>query len=447
MVTVEQKIEKIKKERKEARTRGLKYVIVTALIALIAQFVIPWGWFFFVPTVLFVIVFLCVIYWIWSPVALIGYKIRETYCYLIMEGGAYKRADLQLTGFTLTEKGWVVPKNEEDGIGILSKFGIDPGERIKKPHSWFGLRFFNFPYIFEEPYVETFKVDKYDPSTEEIVSRENVIYDGFFVVPYNYGQEIKDIYTKNGYPISFNMGLLGELLNVPLAKFGTNNWYDAFIKEFRGAVFEIIDSSEDKELRDDAKELAAFFYQKFEERGLIKKCLIEYGIYIKAIQIGKLVRPKDIVDAADEERTEELLRKAANVKASADSDVLVAKASAIDLLFLKRSGLTNEEYQQALREPKIFKKKYGFLRNLCQKEILDTSAIAKGTGIRFSSENGGGGIVDAAALYSGLSNKTLIPKTDGVDENVGEKKGKIFDSKTRESLKKAGLPVHLEDEV
>ncbi len=64
MITTEQKIEKIKKERKEARARGLKYVVVTALIAFIAQFVIPWGLLFFVPTVVFVIVFLCVVYWI-----------------------------------------------------------------------------------------------------------------------------------------------------------------------------------------------------------------------------------------------------------------------------------------------------------------------------------------------------------------------------------------------
>lgn len=407
MVTVEQKIEKIKKERKEARTRGLKYVIVTALIALIAQFVIPWGWFFFVPTVLFVIVFLCVIYWIWSPVALIGYKIRETYCYLIMEGGAYKRADLQLIGKTLTEDGWVVPKNEKDGIGILSKFGIVPGKRIKKPHSWFGLRFFNFPYIFEEPYVDTFKVDKYDPSTEEIVSRENVIFDGFFVVPYNYGQEIKDIYTKDGYPISFNMGLLGELLNVPLAKFGTNNWYDAFIKEFRGAVFEIIDSSEDKDLQKDAKELAVFFYQKFEERGLIKKCLVEFGIYIKAIQIGKLVRPKDIVDAADEERTEELLKKAAKVKASANQEVVLTEVLTIDNVFLQRAGIT---YAEALKDPD-FEKKYDSLVEKCRSDVFEVMSQRNRTSVRIK---GGGSIVDAAAVFQALSNsKPQGPQTEG----------------------------------
>ncbi len=306
-----------------------------------------------------------------------------------MEGGAYKRADLQLTGFTLTEKGWVVPENEKDGIGILSKFGIDPGERIKKPHPWFGLRFFSFPCIFEEPYVDTFKVDKYDPSTEEIVSRENVIYDGFFVVPYNYGQEIKDIYTKNGYPISFNMGLLGELLNVPLAKFGVNNWYDAFIKEFRGAVFEIIDSSEDKDLQSDKKELAKFFYQKFEERGLIKKCLIEYGIYIKAIQIGKLVRPADIVNAADEARKEELLKNAANVKASANQEVVSTEVLTIDNVFFLRAGIT---YAEALKDPE-FEEKYASLEEKCRSDVFEVMSQRNRTSIRIK---GGGSIVDAA---------------------------------------------------
>jgi hypothetical protein len=432
MITAEQKIEKIKKERKEARTRGLKYVIVTALIAFILQFIISWGWFFFVPTAIFVFVFLCVTYWIWSPVALIGYKIRETYCYLIMEGGAYKRADLQLTGFTLTEKGWVVPKNEEDGIGILSKFGIDPGERIKKPRSWFGLRFFSFPYIFEEPYVDTFKVDKYNPSNEEIVSRENVIYDGFFVVPYNYGQEIKDIYTKDGFPISFNMGLMGELLNVPLAKFGTNNWYDAFIKEFRGAVFEIIDSSEDKDLRSDANELAAFFYQKFEERGLIKKCLIEFGIYIKAIQIGKLVRPADIVNAADEARKEELLKNAAKVKASANQEVVLTEVLTIDSVFLQRSGVP---YAEALKDPE-FEEKYASLEEKCRSDVFEVMSQKNGKSIRVKSN---GGIIDAAAVFQALSNPSP-PASQAGDQK--EKNMSAKEKKDKERLK----DLHLSDE-
>lgn len=451
MVDVEAKLKGLKKEKEEAKSRGFKIILVTIFIAIFAVFISRLNLFVISLSIATIIIFfLYVLYYIWSPVRYVGYKIEETYCLLIMEGGAYKRADLQWAGHTLTEDGWVVPEREEDGSGILSEFDIVPKERIKKPASHRGLRLFQLLGLFEAPLVDTLNFFRYDPRTEEVVEVVGLIWKGWFVVPYNYGLKINQIYTEDGVPCSFNMGLLGQLMNPFIAQFVVKNWYESFTREVHGVVFDIISSSTYDELKAQT-DLAGFFYQRFKEVqknkncSLVKRCLMQYGIHIMGVQIGKLTWPSDIVNAADEEEKEQLIKKAANVKAAADQDVLVIEASAIDRLVAQRLGLTPEELTKAIKDQDFFAK-YEKLRKAYRKDILDIMAIKNGTGVRVSSKNA---LVDAAAVLSTLNNQSQRNNANqGGSEGSDEKKGgKIFDKKTREILKKAGIPVELEDEI
>ncbi|MFZ2390366.1 MAG: SPFH domain-containing protein [Minisyncoccales bacterium] len=453
MVTVQEKIQGIEKERKEALLRGFKYILVMGLISLIPIF-FSWGIFIIIFIGLFAVVTGFVIYRIWAPARIFGYFVKETYCLLIIEGGAYKRADLQLTGCTLTEKGWIVPENEKDGIGdVLSKYNIEPGKRIEKRRNFFGMRFFEWLGVFEEPLIDTFSWSKNDPNSQKIIGKEDVIYDGWIVVPYNYGIEVRNILTKDGMPVGFDLTLLSELLNPVIAKFGTKNWYNSFVQDITKTIVEAIGESTYDDIQNQSKDFGAYFLKKFKEpvpeegtpdkkMSLIERCLIKYGAHIMSIQVVKFIAPPDIVNAADEQKKEELMKKAAKTKASAVQEVVLTKAAAIDSLFITRSGLSYEDYIQEMLDPEDFKEKYGELYETCRKDVLDIMAIDKGTGIRI---NGGGGIVDAAAVFQTLSGSK--PPSEEPKEKKEGKKGRIFDEKTREDLKKAGFPVELEDEL
>ncbi|MFA5207595.1 MAG: hypothetical protein WC428_02945 [Candidatus Paceibacterota bacterium] len=444
MVTVQEKIKNIEKERKEAGSRGLKYILVMLLIPLI-PIVFSWGLFaIFVSLGLFALGLFFVIYRILAPARIISYFVKETYCLLITEGGAYKRADLQLSGHTLTEKGWIVPENEKDGIGaVLSKYKIDPGKRIKKPlipPSYLGgMRFFKLFGIFEEPLIDIFRWSKHDSNSQKIIGREDVIYDGWIVVPYNYGIEVRNILTKDGMPVGFDLTLLSELLNPVIAKYVTKNWYGSFIQDVTKTIVEVIGESTYDEVQGHSKDFGSYFFEKFEEvlpkkkKCLIESCLRLYGVHTKSIQVVKFIAPPDIVNAADEQKKEELMKKAAKTKASAVQEVVLTKAAAIDELFIKRSGLSWEDYAQEVLDLESFEEKYGELYEKCRKDVLDIMAIDKGTGIRV---DGGGGIVDAAAVFQILSGSK--PSS----EESKEKKVSDKEAKDREKLKK----LHLTEE-
>lgn len=436
MVTVQEKIQSIEKERKEALLRGFKYILVMGLISLIPIF---FSWELFIIFIfLFAVGTVFVIYRIWAPARIFGYFVKETYCLLITEGGAYKRAALQLKGYTLTEKGWIVPENEKDGTGVLSKYNVESGKRIEKRHNFFGMRFFECLGIFEEPLIDTFSWSKHDSNSQKIIGKEDVIYDGWIVVPYNYGIEVRNILTKDGMPVGFDLTLLSELLNPVIAKFGTKNWYNSFVQDITKTIVEAIGESTYDDIQNQSKDFGAYFFKKFEEptlkeetsdkkMSLIERCLIKYGAHIMSIQVVKFIAPPDIVNAADEQKKEELMKKAAKTKASAVQEVVLTKAAAIDELFIKRSGLSPEDYAQEVLNQEDFEEKYGELYEACRKDVLDIMAIDKGTGVRI---NGGGGIVDAAAVFQILSGSK--PSS----EEPKEKKESEKEAKDKEKLRK-----------
>ena len=445
MVTTQEKLKTIKKERNEARSRGFKYIFVITLISLIIPFIFSWNLIIaIISLLLFLVGLFFVIYKILAPANIIAYFVEEMYYFIIIEGGAYKRSDLQLTGHALTEKGWVVPANENDGIGILSKYNIDPGKRVRHMFLWViplppiaGMRLFSLAGIFEGPQLDIFKWSQYDPESQEVIKREDVIFKGWFVVPYNYGIEIRNIYTKDGIPVGFNLGLLSVLLNAAIAAFEVKNWYQAFMKEVGNTVYRVINSATYDEIKDQS-DPASYFFEKFEkvfpnqEMSLIERCLRSYGIHIMSIQIGKFIAPPDIANAADEQEKEELLKKGAEVKASADQAVVSTKVLTIDKVFLERAGI---KYKKALKDPD-FESKYGSLEAKCRDDVFEIMSQEKGRSVRVKSN---GGIIDAAAVFQALSSPSS-PASQVEGQKVKNMSAK--EKKDRERLK----DLHLSDE-
>lgn len=461
-VSAEKKLETIKEQRRKTKNKGFAIIIASSLLLffflwIILRNLLIAGIGSIVGTS---IIFLFLIYFIFAPVKVFGYFVKQSRCLLIMEGEGYKRSDLQLADHTLTEKGWVVPLG---GKSIPEKFGIDHGKKIKGRISFHNLKgrisfhnlkFFELLGLFEKPFEDIFKWEKFNGNTGDITDEEDVISD-WVVVPYNYGLRIRDIYSKDNIPISFNMGILAQPLNPSFSQFGIKNWYKAFMAEIHNIVFEEIRSSSYNDLQGEIQELAEHFYKRFakEEQdkqeqkirdSVIETCLKKYGMYIIKIQIGKLSVPKAILDAAEAPVKQEFEKRAVHVEAEMNRDRTVTELSAADILFQRRTGITSEDFVQLLEDPDEFERVYGSMYDKCRRDTLDGMAIKKGTGVRIFNEGigaGGSDIVNAAALFQRMSNNAPPQqekkKKDPV-ENNGDKRGRAKNEEARETLRGLG---------
>ncbi|MFA5714159.1 MAG: SPFH domain-containing protein [Candidatus Paceibacterota bacterium] len=454
-LSIEKKLEQTKEQRRNSRKKGFTMIIVSFLLAFFLlwiflknPFVAAIASFILLPVIIFFVT-----YFILAPVRIFGYFVRQSHLLLIMEGEGYTRSDLQLDGHTLTEKGWIVPL---EGESIPEKFGIDPGEKIKTTRIIpviHNLRFFKLLGLFEEPFEGILRWEKYNPTTQEVTKEEDVMWD-WVVAPYNYGLKIKDIYSKDNVPISFNMGILGQPFNPPLSQFLIKDWYKAFISEVYNVIFEEIRNSDYNDLQKEDEELAMHFYKKFEEqkkygddkgKSTIRICLEKYGIYIIKIQISKLTVPKEIIDAANEPIRQEFEKKAVAIQAQMNQERLVTEMSATDALFQRRTATTPEEFASLIKNPEEFKRIYGPIYNKCRRDVLDGMAIRQGTGVRIFTEGkgtGGNELLSAAAVFQKTFNNSPIQKKENEKASVedGESNKKNITDKTREALKKAGIP-------
>lgn len=439
----EKKLETIRKERKEIKKKGFTIIIVLYLLSLLCLCIVLrslfWGALASIVPLVGIVFF--VTYYILGPVRILGYFVKQSRCLLILVGGRYKETDLQLEGHVVTDKGWIVPEDESIK-SIPEEYGIDIGKRLEKKKSYANLRFFSDLGLFQRIFEDVFQWEKFNANTGDIEKKQDVISD-WVVVIYNYGVEVRDVYTKDNVPISFNMGILTIHLNPSLAQFGSKNWYKAFMGQINNIVFEEIRSSNYADLQGEKEELAKHFYKKFggeadkSKDSTIKMCLEKYGTYVLQVQIAKLAIPKAIIEAANEPMREEFQRKAVVIEAEMNRDRIVTEMSAVDKLFQSRVGITQVEFVELLRDPEEFKQVYGSLYAECRKDILDGMTIKKGTGMRIFTEGagtGGNDFLNAAALFSKLSNNNSSQSDKKTEEKTSEKEEKI-----KKNLRGAGF--------
>jgi hypothetical protein len=147
--------------------------------------------------------------------------------------------------------------------------------------------------------------------------------------------------------------------------------------------------------------------------------------------------------------------EAIKVEAGAEAFKRSTETMGLVLSMLARlTGEKEEDLSSLLKnQPEDFEKKYGKKFAECLDLVQRAMALEKGkfADIRTPDIKGGGTTAD---LISVVLAAKLLPdgggggaKTTNEKSEEGGKKGKIFDEKTREFLKKSGVPVELEDEV
>jgi|GEM_PF-4965300 len=480
--SVEKQKQEIMNRRKNAKIKGTLYLILSEISLLIVFSFLQYSLLlalFFSSVITMTVVFFLVIYFILSPEKVIGYRVPQNRCLLIEEADAYKRSSPQSKDREIGEGGWLVPREgdypKKCCFGLYDK--IAPGIGLSKIEIH-RVRFFEWGGFFEYAPMLVVRRDKFVPGEHSrIESKEDIAWDGWLIAPYPYGYRVFNEYTMDNVAISFNVGIYAHSDNPSLTHYETEDWWKVFIGDIGGRIVNKVRTSSYKGkggIREFEGNLASFFAEDLQKKDIpdvddkgnlkinpdgspklvsILDKVREYGMTVSRLQIAGFSAPKDVVEASEALVKQEYQKEAARVEAEKNRNMASSEIGAVLDLFLSRACMSLDDYAKEMEDPQEFTKKFGDLWEGCRKDVMDWIAMRNGAAVRLHSDGDVGLIGKGGAIYKKLDqlpqkNHSPIDITDSSVERGGTPyRGKIFDEKTANELKKAGIPVDLQNEV
>lgn len=417
-------------EKKVEQTKPFFVGLAIILISLISILLFPPWFLIIIPLVTSIVV-----WFIWAPSMIVGIFIPEGYSVIICRGqenGSFVKAMANYKGYNVDENGKVVDDN------------------VKK---WLpGIKFFWWP--FDRVYSYNLEWKQYSQN-EKVVHRKEHLYYVLLKI-YAYLIEIDDAEDKDKVPQNLRVVVPMQIVDVYKAAFKVQNWYrivsNVIISDLRDFIrtksYEELISSSNQNLNEMIGNRI-----KLLAPGILKN----YGVNIFWDRVAVVQ-----IATADEEYSRATLRmiialknaEAIKVEAGAEAFKRSTETMGLALSMLARFvGEAEGDLSKLFRErPEDFERMYGKKFAECLDLVQRAMALEKGKFVDIRSPDAKGGTSDLLSIImasrlisdgSGGGTKTTNTEKSGKSEN----KGKIFDEKTKDFLRKAGLPVDLEDEV
>lgn len=434
-VIIEENTEK-KVEQKGPFLKGLAIV----LFSLLSLFFPPW---YIVMIPLF---FFMVLWFLWAPNMIIGIFIPEGYSAIVTRGqenGLFVKTMISYKGHKLDKNGRVVEEIKDDESD-------KPGWLKRITDMKFGMQLFWWPFDRIHSYNLEWKQYNQD---EKVVHRKEHLYYILLKI-YAYLIEISRAEDRDKVPQDVRLVVPMQVVHPYKAVFKVQNWYRIVSNIIIGILRDFVRTKSYEELINTPREsLNEQIGQKIQEKA--QEIEDNYGIKIfwdrvVVVQIGP----------ADEEYARATLqaiiaqKKAEAIKIEAGAEAYKRSTETMGLAMAMLARFVGEEEKQlsALfrKHPREFERKYGKRFGECLDLVQRAMALEKGKLVDIRSPDAKGGtsdllsIIMASKLIDSGSGGNKSPATAEKSEG---KRGKIFDEETAKNLKKAGIPVELQDEV
>ena len=405
-----------------------------------------------IAIVIFIVIFLLVLYFIWAPQDVCwGCSIREGYTKaLVFSGG-------KLYKFLMGRKG----KAYDEEYNVVD---VKDDKAKYKDKSLLGLHI-NPLWPFTRVYMEDTEWKRYYPNLKKALPRKEVLRQ-FSLVPYPYYIDVLNAEDKNRTGIDLLTTVIMEIQNPERALFKeTTQWINIVTPLIQGGYVSFIKQHTINEMLG-KEDLGMLILKEMpnpnpitpsNEHGLPGDNLAEmilkvYGVKIVNISIIDFAgADKEMQKAMNAKAKAQLNREAKLIDADAEAQSRAIETMDLIVYMLARTlGKTKDQVCAELQDdPKKFIEKYGTQYNDCLDMVRREMAIKGRSFYDLRTPDASG--KEMGNLLNILLAAKLVATGGGGPAPSGdkkeEKKGKIFDEKTREALKKAGVPVELEDEM